>query len=622
MSQSVPVTLNTRATVELFAQLKRWGVQTLCVCPGARNAPWVGFLECVPESFQVFYFFEERSAAFFALGKMMAANERGGQPVAVLTTSGTAVAELLPAVMEAFYSGLPLVVVSADRPRRYRGQGAPQVAEQVGLFSHYVAATYDLAFEELVFTSSQPLGPLPEALPGLPVHLNVCLDEPLGDKGLTPSYCQAAWAEVGFRQQREQPEASGTRSLSDHQALAEMDAFLAQATFPWIIVGGLPPEARSAVADFLKSCALPVFLESTSGLRDVFLAASGEQTETGPGSELPPVMLQGGETFMQWAGALGYPVGSVLRIGGVPTLRFWRDLESVAYAGLPVLSLSARGFSGLARPSFAPQLLLTATTTELLPAWPSWAHTQERFFTLLALFRSRLQVHLQAQGLRQWGERREGQQVLSRLRAFDQEWWLGQQALLAQEPQSEPAMMASLGSKLPDSAHLFLGNSLAVREWDGLYLRKPLAQVAAVRGLNGIDGQVSTFFGFAPDGTAEAWAFLGDLTVLYDLAAPWVLAKMQQVSLRLVIINNQGGQIFSRLFPYASMLNQHDLRFQDWAKFWRLDYLALESVPQGPLSLPAGPVIIELLPEGAATERLGQKKEQLLQQLLAQRRIR
>jgi 2-succinyl-5-enolpyruvyl-6-hydroxy-3-cyclohexene-1-carboxylate synthase len=109
-------------TLQTLADL---GVREVCVAAGARNAPLVAAL-LNSRGVKIWNFFEERSAAFFALGRIMADR----QPVAVVTTSGTAAAELLPATIEAHYQGLPLVLVTADRPKSYRGSGAPQAIEQ------------------------------------------------------------------------------------------------------------------------------------------------------------------------------------------------------------------------------------------------------------------------------------------------------------------------------------------------------------------------------------------------------------------------------------------------------------------------------------------------------------
>jgi 2-succinyl-5-enolpyruvyl-6-hydroxy-3-cyclohexene-1-carboxylate synthase len=151
-----------RAVLE---RCREFGVREIVVCAGARNAPFVHLLGR-QEEFAVYSFFEERGASFFALGRML----DSGRPVAVITTSGTAAAELLPAAIEADYQRLPLVLVTADRPRRYRGTGAPQTIVQTGLYSHYVEWSGD-------FENEAP--PKIAASGRRPVHLNVCFDEPL-----------------------------------------------------------------------------------------------------------------------------------------------------------------------------------------------------------------------------------------------------------------------------------------------------------------------------------------------------------------------------------------------------------------------------------------------------------
>src|SRR5215210_318887 len=133
------------------------GAGEFCVCAGSRNAPLLAVLGA--SSARLFSFVDERSAAFFALGRI----KQHGAPVAVVTTSGTAVAELLPAAIEAYYAGLPLILITADRPERFRGTGAPQSIEQVGFFCCYAAS---LLCERRVVR---------------PLHINVEFDEPLID---------------------------------------------------------------------------------------------------------------------------------------------------------------------------------------------------------------------------------------------------------------------------------------------------------------------------------------------------------------------------------------------------------------------------------------------------------
>lgn len=147
---------NIAAARDVIGRVQSLGVHDFVVCGGSRNAPLIA---AVADA-QTYTFVDERSAAFFALGRI----KRDAQPVAVITTSGTAVAELLPATIEAFYSGLPLILITADRPARFRGTGAPQTIDQIGIFSGYAASDVAKWNREM------------------PLHLNVEFDEPLIDE--------------------------------------------------------------------------------------------------------------------------------------------------------------------------------------------------------------------------------------------------------------------------------------------------------------------------------------------------------------------------------------------------------------------------------------------------------
>ena len=162
---------NLAAARQAIALARDLGVEDFCVCGGSRNAPLIAVLadgrwqltENPTANRQpptVNSFVDERAAAFFALGRA----KLTGRPVAVVTTSGTAAAELLPAAVEAHYSGVPLILITADRPARYRGTGAPQAIEQESIFGVYAAR--DVA-------SWTGRGAL---------HINVEFDEPLIDE--------------------------------------------------------------------------------------------------------------------------------------------------------------------------------------------------------------------------------------------------------------------------------------------------------------------------------------------------------------------------------------------------------------------------------------------------------
>tara|TARA_B100001113_G_C20771228_1_gene475384 strand:- start:62 stop:541 length:480 start_codon:yes stop_codon:yes gene_type:complete len=145
--------------LNLLVQCQLW-----CVCPGGRNSPFIMALK----EMQSLSFYNEEVAAFFALGRV----KRDSRPVAVSTTSGTAVAQLLPAVIEAYYTQLPLILVTADRPASYRDTGAPQSINQIGIFSQY-AHCIDLDIHTPLSIQSWNQQ--------IPLHLNICFDEPLLD---------------------------------------------------------------------------------------------------------------------------------------------------------------------------------------------------------------------------------------------------------------------------------------------------------------------------------------------------------------------------------------------------------------------------------------------------------
>lgn len=145
---------NLERARQLVARAREAGVEDFCVCAGSRNSPLIAVLA------DALSFVDERSAAFFALGR----SKLHGRPAAVITTSGTAVAELLPATVEAFYSGIPLVLITADRPARYRGTGAPQAIEQEAIFGPYAARSFE------------------EWKRDRPLHINIEFDEPLIDE--------------------------------------------------------------------------------------------------------------------------------------------------------------------------------------------------------------------------------------------------------------------------------------------------------------------------------------------------------------------------------------------------------------------------------------------------------
>jgi 2-succinyl-5-enolpyruvyl-6-hydroxy-3-cyclohexene-1-carboxylate synthase len=455
-------------------------------------------VELLPGDFKVTWHFEERSAAFFALGRTKAT----GKPVGVVTTSGTAAGEMLPAAMEAHFSGLPLVLITADRPRRFRGSGAPQAAYQRGLFGVYAPTAYDLGEEPArIPISINARGP---------THINVCFEDP---------------------------------TVSEHPVAECASNSLANCKNPFAIVGALKPQERRIVLQYLLSFPGAIYCEALSGLREA--------------PELQGRLARVADGLFRRADP---PFDGVLRLGGVPTHRLWRDLED-KYAHLPVVSMSSLPFSGLGRES----------TLLPLPAEGSLASV-------------------------------EGGNLLPENHTCTAPGLAGIEGLLAKHPCSEPGMVRRLTERIDQGSRVFLGNSLPIREWDLAATYEPRGfEMSASRGLNGIDGQVSTFLGSC---TADRpnWALFGDLTTLYDLAGPWPIAQLDPaIGATIVILNNGGGRIFDRMFQAPEFQNQHTRTFESWANLWGLQYLQTSD----PASIPPherGVRIVELVPDADATK--------------------
>jgi len=584
------MTSNAALVAATLEPLLLRGTRDFVVCAGARNVPLVSSLLSLRElhGLRLWHHFDERAAAFFALGL---ARRGEGRSAAVITTSGTAAAALLPALVEAHYGGGALLALTADRPRRYRGSGAPQAIEQAGLFGPYAAAAFDLASAEEART----------ALPAFrwdgrsPLHLNLCFEEPSpedrlvllpaagvarplggGETGAIPLEGAPAAGTSGGGLPLEDGSFSGCRGL--------------------VLLGELPESWRGAVAERLgegRLASWPVWAEAASGLRE--------------DPALRPRLLRTEKALAAWAPE------AVLRIGGVPSLRFWRDLET--RDEVEVLSLTPKPFSGLARPS--------RCRVALAPPPNVWWDS---------LFRegdggTASAPSVPAGGLERVGSgSQEGPPDRWTLLREEEETAL--EARLARYPASEPAMLRRLSELIPETSLVFLGNSLPIREWNlAASLARPHPRCHASRGANGIDGQIATWLGLGTplssdagstgiglrgaDGAPESWAVLGDLTALYDLNAPGLMAQLPPGRRRLVVVNNGGGRIFSRL-PSMSGLssaekditeNRHALSFESWAAFWGLDYRCWRGGEEPPDFADAGDCLVcELVPDDAAGE--------------------
>lgn len=515
---------NEELALHVLEAAKNCGVKVFCMCPGNRNSPFFHILKQL--DVRRHFCFEERSAAFYCMGEA----RKSSDPVAVITTSGTAAGELLPAAMEAYYTGVPLLLITADRPRAFRGTGAPQSAEQVGLFSVYTPFSQDIAAGEICALHNWDKR--------FPAHLNVCFEEPFP---------------CSFEKNGRQVSSHEKRTWYHEHASQKLDQFLHKSRYPLVVVSTLPSCAKKEVAEFLLKLNAPVILEGISGLRE--------------DPQLAHLRIARTEKIWHSAEKAHYPIDGILRIGGIPTIRIWRDLEDMI-GKLQVCSISHLPFSGL--------------------SWGDLLHVPlPEFFTVYTL-----NHQYEDRNSKEW-------------RVADHVYRQFLHALIEQEPTAEPSMVHSLSKQMPKGAHVYLGNSLPIREWDLAACNKDKKLIVnASRGVNGIDGQISTFLGLS-DISHENWALIGDLTALYDMAGPWVLPQISDVRINIVVINNRGGQIFARFFPDKDFLHPHELDFEPFAHFWKMHYERWNIVPDRITGV--GHRFIEMTPDAEASRRFWQR---------------
>lgn len=508
------------------------GVAEFCVCAGSRNAEFVKLFH-YGTGVKVYYWFEERSAAFFALGRA----KQTGRPVAVITTSGTAAAEMLPAMIEGYYTGIPLLAITADRPRTYRNTGAPQTIEQVGLYGVYAVFSEDLENEEKSHLRKWKLD--------APAHINVCFEDPT----TTPSQNEQSVDFFPFINPIPQRHSSNENPLNH----AVLDQFFKNSYFPFVVVSALKSADQEAVATFLLKLGVPCYLEGISGLRE--------------DPRLQHLRIVRTEKLWGAAEKAGYPIDGVLRIGGVPTLRLWRDLED-KQNNIQVCSISELPFPGL-----------------------SWGMHIQVPITSFLLGNNMLIPDYNGKG-KKWLE--EDKRYVNAL-----------QALCEEEPFSEPAMFRALSKSIPLNGRIYLGNSLPIREWDLIATSEYKGfSLEANRGMSGIDGQISTFLGWCVPNQPQ-FAILGDLTTLFDFAGPWILRQLPEVKAQIIVVNNKGGKLFTKLYKESSFQNSHNLTFPHFAAFWNLAYSEWEQVPN--VIDQTNSSLIEMRPDPDASARFWKK---------------
>jgi 2-succinyl-5-enolpyruvyl-6-hydroxy-3-cyclohexene-1-carboxylate synthase len=476
----------TALSLVLADELARCGVADVVVAPGARTGPLAQalFAEAARSGQRLHSRFDERAAGFLALGLA----KRSGRPVVVVCTSGTATANLHPAVLEASHSHVPMVVLTVDRPAELRGTGASQTTDQIKLFGSAVRLFTEIGTPSLEVDSTPSANcywrslvcrAVASAASG-PVHLNVPLREPLEFGPSDDVHARFPGRADGRPWVDITPVTSTAPSQSGYAISASARGV--------VVVGDDAQDVGAAIA-FSEAAGWPLLAEPQSGAR------------RGP--------------------------------NGISTYRYLLSHHNTRRRLMPEVVVS------VGRPGISKEIqALLRDVTELVVVDPhdDWADPTRSASRVLRQFPTPAGLPCDPAWLQRW-------------RAADQTARAALDSFLDHSEFSEPRVVRDVLRQLPDDALCVIGSSMPIRDAEVTMPSRRALRVLCNRGLAGIDGTTSTAIGAAiahqTAGGGKAFAILGDLTFLHDFTGLLGGRRSLLPDLTLVVINNEGGGIFS-----------------------------------------------------------------------------
>jgi 2-succinyl-5-enolpyruvyl-6-hydroxy-3-cyclohexene-1-carboxylate synthase len=551
----------------IIKELVHHGVTTFCMAPGARSTPLVIAAASHPLAETIVHY-DERGLAFHALG--IAKGKR--KPVALIITSGSALGNIFPAVMEAHHDQVPLILLTADRPPEVRDTGGNQTTDQVGLFAKFVRYSSDLpcpdpkipqgVVERVVAQGisralSQPKGP---------IQLNCMYRTPLAQKGEGGISHQISHAETALN--------IGKLTLSpqDYKQIARE---LTSYEKGIIVVSGThpidDPENLYKVAQILH---WPIFPDILSNVR-----GDGEKETIIPYHNFILNIIGANAT---------YAPDAILQIGD----RFVsQELMDWIASKKPKLHCHLSSHS-LSRDE-------THTVTRKVNADPS---------IFLENFPAYLSARMPSNWLKEW--KTLSKEVTKRISSYFKK----------HEDLSEPHIFHRL--KDYENTAFFFSNSMPIRNGNTLFFPKGKGiQLYGNRGLSGIDGNIATAAGIAKGLGRPLIACLGDLSFLHDLNS---LPLLKGAALKLIVINNDGGDIFTFLpiherkevFKTYFRTPHHILSFKEAAKLFNLKYESPMTMVDLEKALKISEnVIIEIKTKGGENKKIQQELLTVLKEL-------
>ncbi|MDB2587347.1 2-succinyl-5-enolpyruvyl-6-hydroxy-3-cyclohexene-1-carboxylic-acid synthase [Flavobacteriaceae bacterium] len=470
------------------------GIESVVISPGSRNAPLVMDFTAY-HGFKCYSIIDERSAGFFALGLA----QQSRCPVALVCTSGSALVNYFPAITEAYYSQLPLVVISADRPEQLIDRGEGQTINQKNIFGSHVLGSVNLSDQEsnLNQASNQLKRVFEKAASVMgPIHINVPMDEPLYAVAHEPvdfDFDLLSKDQDLIEQPTQESELNKVRQ-EYHSAAKKM-----------ILIGALPPNtiAKAVVEHWRRDPSIIVLTETLANVHDSEFISGIDQVIT----DFPMNRIQ------------EFKPDLLISLGGMIVSKRIKKL-------LRAMGIQCHWHIGNERPN---------DTFFALKEHINLAPNQ--FFSTVMEFSA---------------------QVESGITPFKMTWLSlkaarlnGHKSFVDRAPFSDFSVHHTILEHLPNHINLQLANSASIR-YTQLFAANPTHAIYCNRGTSGIEGSMSTAIGAAisaEDTQNRATVFItGDLSFFYDINALW--QKYTPNSLRIIVVNNQGGGIF-RILPGA-----------------------------------------------------------------------
>ncbi len=500
------------------------------VSPGNRNAPLISALAYNNRAVKITSI-DERAAGYMALGHAKAT----GTPGVLVCTSGTALSNYYPSVIEAFRDCLPMIIISADRPPELTGSDANQTIDQINIFGKFCLDNLNLPCP----TEEYPLRALLSKISHLvnikegPVHINCRFRDPLipeinSGKTISKAYIEEAKSIFD----NDSPLLNYSRTKRTPESLSEINRLLNKTERGILIIGRLHPfEDKKTLLDFSEKLKWPLFCDIGSSLK----------FSTGTDSVIP---------FLDHPEIIriinDYSPHTILHLGyGLVSKHFYENIlkkNKTAY-------IQVNPGEKLQDPAHRLNYKVTAQVSE--------------FIKKVEIAHERPLDHAKRD------------QLLDSINLVN----LKLKETAVYNSLTFPLIADIITSLIPDGSALFLGNSLTVREFDRITLKdKKDITVVANRGVSGIEGSIATSIGYADSSGKRTTSVLGDVAFLHDMNS-LIYFNNTESPLILIIINNGGGRIFERLpvksFPKILdplMLTPHNYSFKLLAEQFGIPY--------------------------------------------------